>query len=422
MNIGLKKALTLIEEGKMEAALDELKQVSETGDHDSKYSVAEIYYELGLVDLAKVIIEELLALYPDEGELYTFMAELLIDLDEEDEAIEMLLEVKEDDPVYVQGQLLLADLYQLQGLDEVAELKLLNAESKVPEEPIVLFGLGEFYLSRGDYQKSIPYYKRVLPYQDELDGTNIALRLAEAYSASGYFEEAITFYEAGINNDDATIDAHFGYGYTAFQIQKFSVAITQFEKVIDMDESYSSVYPYLGEAYEEEGRIHEAIQIFKKGIEIDEFNEALYVQGARVSLNNGYVEEGEQYLRKVLAINPSNFEGAKMLASLLKKEESFEELQELINFLKDQGEEDPLFDWFLATAKHQLEDDSNVLELYEQVSQQLSHDSDFMEEYGQVLLENGHKEKAKLVIKKAFELDPSKEHLDQLLLEFENEY
>ncbi|MFN7252218.1 MAG: tetratricopeptide repeat protein [Anaerobacillus sp.] len=420
MNIGLKQAITLIDNGKMEEALAKLQEVKETADHETKYAIAEIYYELGLVDLAKVIIEELLMFYPDEGELYTFMAELLIDLDEEDEAIEMLLEIKEDDPVYVQGQLLLADLYQLQGLDEVAELKLLNAESKVPDEPVVLFGLGEFYLARGDYLKSIPYYKRVLPFQEELDGTNIALRLAEAYSASGYFEEAITFYEDGMNND-ATIDAHFGYGYTAFQIQKFQVAIIQFEKVIDMDESYSSVYPYLGEAYEEEGKIHEALQIFKKGIEIDEYNEALYVQGARVSLNNGQVEEGEQYLRKVLAINPSNFEGAKMLASLLKKEERFDELLELIMYLKNQGEEDPLFDWFLATAKRNVEEDENYIPLYEQIYDQLAHDSDFLEEFGQVLLEYGRKEKAKEVFKRAYELDSAKVDLQQLLWELENE-
>lgn len=421
MNLGIKKALTLIDEGKMEEALKHLQKVNETGDHESKYSVAEIYYELGLVDLSKAIIEELLALYPDEGELYTFMAELLIDLDEEDEAIEMLLEIKEDDPVYVQGQLLLADLYQLQGLDEVAEHKLLNAESKVPDEPIVLFGLGEFYLSRGDYLKSIPYYKRVIPFQEELDGTNIALRLAEAYSASGYFEEAISYYEKGINND-ASIDAYFGYGYTAFQLGQFTVSISQFEKVIDMDESYSSVYSYLGEAYEEEGQIYESLQIFKRGIEIDEFNEALYVQGARVSLNNGYIIEGEQYLRKVLAINPGNFEGAKMLASLLKKEERFLELQELILYLKDQGEEDPLFDWLLATAQRNLEDDNSLIEQYGKIYQLLSHDSDFLEEYGQVLLENGFKENAKEILRKALELDPSKENLDQLLFELENDY
>ncbi|MCT8138905.1 tetratricopeptide repeat protein [Anaerobacillus sp. CMMVII] len=420
MNIGLKKSLQFIEEGKMEEALALLQQVNATGDHETKYSVAEIYYELGLVDLAKAIIEELLLLYPDEGELYTFMAELLIDLDEEDEAIEILLEIKESDPVFVQGQLLLADLYQLQGLDEVAEQKLLSAEALVPDEPVVLFGLGEFYLFRGDYLKSIPYYKRVLPFQEELDGTNIALRLAEAYSASGAFEEALTFYEKGIS-DDSPIDAHFGYGYTAFQIGEYTTAIAHFEKVIDMDESYSSVYSYLGEAYEEEGKIYEALQIFKKGIEIDEFNEALYVQGARVSLNNGYIDEGESYLRKVLAINPSNFEGAKMLASLLKKEERFEDLQELINFLKEQGEEDPLFDWFLATAKRNLDDDPNVIENYEEIFEQLSYDSDFLEEFGQVLLENGFLKKAINIFEMALKLDPSKDELKQLLFELEND-
>ncbi|RXJ03960.1 hypothetical protein DS745_00795 [Anaerobacillus alkaliphilus] len=421
MNKELKQALALIDEGKMEKAITQLKKVNETADHDTKYSLAEVYYELGLVDLAKAIIEELLMLYPDEGELYTFMAELLIDLDEEDEAIEMLLEIKEDDPVYVQGQLLLADLYQLQGLDEVAEQKLLIAESKVPEEPIVLFGLGEFYLSRGDYLRSIPYYKKVLPFQDELDGTNIALRLAEAYSASGSFEEAITYYEQGID-ENATIDAHFGYGYTAFQLSQYTVAITQFEKVIDMDESYSSVYSYLGEAYEEEGQIHEALQIFKKGIEIDEFNEALYVQGARVSLNNGYINDGEEYLRKVVAINPSNFEGAKMLSSLLKKEERFEELLELINYLKEQGEEDPLFDWFLASAKRNLSEDLSIIQTYQEIEEALSHDSDFMEEYGQVLLENGYKEKGVEVLRKALKLDSSKTHLNELLFDLDTNY
>lgn len=421
MNIGLKKALKLIDEGQIEKAISQLKKANESADHETKYSIAEIYYELGLVDLAKDIIEELLALYPDEGELYTFMAELLIDLDEEDEAIEILLEINEDDPVYVQGQLLLADLYQLQGLDEVAEVKLLNAERKVPDEPIVQFGLGEFYLSRGDYLKSIPYYKRVLPYQKELDGTNIALRLAEAFSASGDFEEALAYYKQGIENN-ATVDDHFGYGYTALQVGNFSIAIEEFEKVIDMDESYSSLYPYLGEAYEEEGQITEALQIIKKGIEIDEYNETLYLQGARVSLNHGFVTEGEEYLRKVLAINPANFESANMLLNLLKKEERFSELEELITYLKNQGEEDPLFDWFLATAKLKLDEFDEALVIYENSSSAFSHDSDFLEEYGQVLLEAGERKRAKEMLGKALELDQSKDHLKELLFDLESDY
>ncbi|OIJ15838.1 hypothetical protein BKP35_02270 [Anaerobacillus arseniciselenatis] len=419
MNIGIKKALKDIEAGNMEEGLAQLKKVNETADHETKYSIAEIYYELGLVDLAKEIMDELILLYPDEGELYTFMAELLIDLDQEDEAIEMLLEIKENDHVYVQAQLLLADLYQLQGLDEVAESKLLIAEKKVPDEPVVLFGLGEFYLARGDYLKSIPYYKRVLASNEDLDGTNIALRLAEAYSATGYFEEAITYYRDGMNGDKI-IDDHFGYGYTAFQLNDYPVAIKQFETVIDMDESYSSVYPYLSEAYEEEGQVHEALQLIKKGIEIDEYNEALYVQGARISFNNGFISEGEEYLRKVVAINPANFEAVNMLGNFLKKEERYDELQELILHIKELGEEDPLFDWFLASAKWELDECDESLKLFEQITVSLSHDSDFLEEYGQVLLEAGYRQKGKEMLEKALNIDASKTHLQEFLFHLNN--
>lgn len=420
MNIEMQEAIKLINDGKTERGIEQLKKVAEVVDHETKYQIAELYYQLGLVDLAKKIIDELIIFYPDESELVTFMAELLIDLDEEDEAIEILLEIKESDPVFLQAQLLLADLYQLQGLDEVAEQKLLNAENKVPSEPIVLFGLAEFYLSRGDYLKSIPYYKQVLPYQEELEGTNIGLRLAEAFSGSGAFEEAITYYEAGIKNG-ATIDEHFGYGYTALQLSLFKIAIKQFEEVIDMDESYSSLYPYLAEAYEEEGQIHEAIQIIKKGLEIDEYNEALYVQGARVSLNNRDIETGEKYLREVLAINTANFEGANILGNLLKKEARWEELEELIVYLKSHGEADPQFDWFLATAKREAAESNESLELYEQVSVALFHDSDFMEEYGNALLEDGHREKAKQILTNAYQLDVTKSHLQEILFDLDDE-
>lgn len=419
-NLDMKESIALINDGQTEKGIEQLKKVAEVADHETKYQIAELYYQLGLVNLAKEIIEELIIFYPEESELATFMAELLIDLDEEDEAIEILLEIKESDPVFLQAQLLLADLYQLQGLDEVAEQKLLNAENKVPSEPIVLFGLAEFYLSRGDYLKSIPYYKQVLPFQEELEGTNIGLRLAEAFSGSGAFEEAITYYEGGIKNG-ATIDEHFGYGYTALQLSLFKVAIKQFEEVIDMDESYSSLYPYLAEAYEEEGQIHEAVQIIKKGLEIDEYNEALYVQGARVSLNNRDIEAGEKYLRTVLAINTANLEAASILGNLLKKESRWDELEELMVYLKSHGEDDPQFEWFLATAKRETAEDNQSLKLYEQVSITLSHDSDFMEEYGMALLEDGYREKAKQILTNAYQLDVTKSHLQEILFDLEDQ-
>src|SRR5699024_3854265 len=109
-----------------------------------------------------VIIDELLMYYPQEGELYVFSSELLIDLGDEDGAIEQLSLISEDDEAFLQAQLLLADLYQMQSLDEVAEQKLLAEAKKAPEVIVISYGLGVFYLERGDYLKSIPYLKKAV--------------------------------------------------------------------------------------------------------------------------------------------------------------------------------------------------------------------------------------------------------------------
>src|SRR5690625_5186492 len=101
----VEQAIKKIEIGNVEEGLSELSSIAKTADHETKYEIAGLYYELGHMNKAKKIVEELLFFYPDEGYLYAFLAELLIDLNEEDQAIEYLLEIKEDDSAYLQAQL-----------------------------------------------------------------------------------------------------------------------------------------------------------------------------------------------------------------------------------------------------------------------------------------------------------------------------
>ncbi len=92
-------------------------------------------------------------MYPEESEFTVFLAELYIDLDKEDEAIEVLHDIPENDDLYVQSLLLVADLFQMQGFDDVAEQKLLKAKEMMPDEPVITFGLAELYSSKGEEQK-----------------------------------------------------------------------------------------------------------------------------------------------------------------------------------------------------------------------------------------------------------------------------
>ncbi|TWI58870.1 Flp pilus assembly protein TadD [Halalkalibacter nanhaiisediminis] len=410
----IEEALEKIETGKIEEGLAQLLLIEKDADHQSKYAIAEVYHELGHVDKAKEIIDELLMLYPDEGSLYAFAAELLIDLDQEDEAIELLLEIKEGDEAFLQAQLLLADLYQMQSLDEVAEQKLLNAAKKAPNEVIISYGLGEFYLERGDYIKSIPYLKKAVHSTEKIPNVHLELQLAEAYSASGQFEDAVHYYRIGLEKYQ---DPHalFGYGFTAFQLEDMVIAIEQLEKLKELDPDFSSLYPLLARAYEAEGRLDDAMEALEAGLSIDEYNEQLYIQAAKLSFKRQNPDEGEHFLRKVIALNPSNIEAVQTLASYFKHNELYEELLELLNHMKEFGEEDPVFTWYEAFGLKEQDHYDEAYKLYQEVEKSFEEDHDFLEEYGYFLLEYGLRDRAKEVFTQLLVIQPERTDIQELL-------
>ena len=330
----------------------------------------------------------------------------------------MLLEVNENDPVFLQGQLLLADLYQMQGLHEVAEQKLLRAIELAPNESIVAYGLGEFYFERGDYKKSIRYFKQVIQQNEKLPNVNVELRLAEAYSATGLFEDAIPYYQKGLT-ENVELSSLFGFGFTAYQLGDYRLAIEQLLVLKELDPEYGSLYPYLAKAYEAQYLYDDAIKVLNEGIKLGDFNEELYLLAGKLSLKMKNSENGEEYLRQVLAINPSHFEAVRTLAALLKEEERFEELLELIDYIKDFGEDDPLFTWFEASAHSKLESFEMADGLYKEISLHFENDPDFLEEYGQFKLENGERKLAKKMFLQAISLDPSRIYLHELLMDLE---
>ncbi|WP_332693303.1 tetratricopeptide repeat protein [Halalkalibacter lacteus] len=413
MNV-IQKAIQNIETGKVEQGLNELARHEKGADHQVKFDIAEIYQELGHIEKAKKIVDELLILYPDEGSLYAFAAELLIDMDKEDEAIELLLEIKEDDPTFVQAQVLLADLYQMQSLDEVAEQKLLLAQMKAPNEVIISYGLGEFYLERGDYIKSIPHLKKAVHSGEHIPNVHLGLLLAEAYSATGQFEDALEYYREGIK-ENFDPNALFGYGFTAYQMGDMVLAIEQLEALMTLDPDYSSLYTYLAKAYEAEGRSDDAIETLEKGMKVDEYNESLYVHAGKLSFKRQKPTEGEGFLRKVIALNPSNVEAVQTLAAYLKHTESFEELLELMEHMRDYGEEDTLYTWYEATALKEDDDYDKAFKRYKEIEKTYVEDVDFLEEYGYFLLEYGRREEAQRKFEKIVELHPERADIVELL-------
>ncbi|SDH07268.1 Tetratricopeptide repeat-containing protein [Alteribacillus persepolensis] len=421
MKSSLEESLELIQNGDVEKGLQRLEEVEQNASHQEKYDLIQIYEELGRLDKAKPLLDELISYYPDEGELLTTAAEMAVDLDEEDEAIEWLLEVKEGDEAYVRAQMLLADLYQLQGLDEAAENRLKAALQKEPNEPVLLAGLGDYYLDRGDFAKSIPYLKQAQAQGFEFPEGGLNLRLAEAYSATGEFETALTYYRKGLK-DKTDPHSLFGYGFTALQIEDYQLAATQLEKLKQTDPDYVTLYPYLIRAYEGLEKYEEALKAAEDGLSVDEQNDTLFTEAGKLQLALGNESVAQDRLKEAIAVNPGNQEAAKALFALWLDQENYEAIEDLALHLKELGEEDAYMDWYYAKALWEKEAFDEAEKLFEKVYPSLSQHDDFLEDYGKLFLELGYRNKALHFFKQALALHPGNEELDMFIRDLEEEF
>src|SRR5690625_2767932 len=143
---------------------EESRQILDNGllvtDDDKKYTIAELYLQWGLNEKAQSILQDLLHRYPEENDIKIMLADIYIGLEDDQSAINLLSEIDANDPSYLQALLQMADLYEAQGLFEVAELKLLEAKQINPNEPIIDFALGEFLFSIGEYNRATTYYEK----------------------------------------------------------------------------------------------------------------------------------------------------------------------------------------------------------------------------------------------------------------------
>ncbi|MGM8365350.1 tetratricopeptide repeat protein [Virgibacillus sp. W0181] len=390
------QAQQLMEENNSEEALRLLELHLKKANDEEQFTIAELYLQWGFLQEASNILSALLQRYPDESELKVMLGDIYIELEQDENAIDLLNDIEEKDTAYIQSLLQLADLYQAQGLFEVAEHKLLAAKQLEPDEPIIDFALGELSFSIGKYNNAITFYEKLLPASPIIANVTIVSRLAEAHAAIGNYEEALTYYQKEDIEDPDTL---FKYGYTANQANRKDIAIKAWEKVVEIDPHYQSVYYELAKVYKEEGMVNEALTISVKGIENDEFNKELYYFAGVLAHQLNQKDESKTYAYKAIALDPEYKEAILFLIELLKEQDEFEEIRETIELAKESGALDPIYEWELARAYNELENFSKALTCYNEAYPHFKNDAEFLKEFGYFLVEDGKIETAIPILK-----------------------
>lgn len=402
----VQRLIKYMEENNLPEAQELFEKVKkESSDHDL-YWLASRLSQYGFLEEAADLYERLISAYPEEGELRVLLSELLMEMGREEEAYRHLEALDTSDPDYPRALLLQADLYQMQGLFEVSEQKLLLAKNILPEEPVIDYALGELYMSLGRFLEAIKCFERLLKAgEKEMAGQNVNARMAEALSAGGAFEDSLPYYEKALE-DRLEINVLFGYGLTAFQAGQYTRAKKAFNELKEIDPDYHTLYMYLAKCHEHEEQADKALEVAKEGLEHDEFNKELYEMAGILALKTGKEEEAESFLRQALALDPEYIEAALKLDQLLIRQERYADVLEIALGFIDNGMDDPRFRWHAALGHHAAGQYSQALNEYRLAYNELNSNRDFLKDYGYFLIEEGQREEAAGIFGKLASLEP----------------
>ncbi|MDT6980556.1 tetratricopeptide repeat protein [Levilactobacillus zymae] len=414
-------ALDQLEKGQLDDFKKQYALALRHDDDDTLFSLAEELYSLGFLNQSRRIYEKLLTKYPDEDELRTNLADIAIDEDKNDEALDYLNQVRPDSPAYVQALMVAADLYQTQELFEVSEQKLLTARKLAPNEPVITFALAELYFTMREFRKAIPLYLELITAgTTTLSRVNLVERLGVAYANAGRFEQAIGYLKQ-IHPGDMTADVKFETAFTYLQLQERPAAIHLFDELKDSDPHYTSLYPYLGQALEAENRLPEALTTLQEGLGVDQYNEKLWLQAAHVATKLDDEELAERYLKKGHDLDADDLSAVIQLSNLYVKQERWDENLALVQpYLKDEGADPQLF-WNLAvTAQHQ-ENYAQARQAYDATAPFFMDQPDFLKPAIYFYREEGANEQARKLLQAYVQLVPDDAEMAALWDRYQDE-
>ena len=376
-------------QGEWEEAKTHINLIKESQNDEDIFTLAEELASLGFMEEAKELFEELEKRYPEEGEVLFSLAEVSAELGNEEEALLYLEKIGNDDPMYPGALLLLGDLYQAMGMEEV---------------------------SVRNFREAVELYTYISQNDSSINGISINKRLALSLVSLGEFEESLPYFNKAEREDnDNDVNLLFEYGFAAFHAGEYVTAIAKFSDLKEMDPAYHSLYMYLAMAYEENKDLQMAIEVAEEGMKEDPFNKEIFLYGAELASKKGDSPKAIKWLSEAIAIDPGYLEAILTLGKLYLHEEQYAEVIDLVSSVREMGEEDPQFDWLMATAYSELEEYEQALSSYREAYQHFMENKEFLHEFGYFLLEDSKFQEARSIFEKLLKDDPSNdEYLDIL--------
>lgn len=405
------KMVVSIQNQDLEHANKYFKKALKEDDDEALLELAEYLESIGFLNQAKTIYEKERASFP---EVNINLAQIAAEDGDIEAAFTYLDAISPDSDAYLSALLVMADIYDMEGLADVAREKLLLA-SQITDEPLVTFGLAEIEMELGHFSEAIKEYAK-LDNRDILEMTGISTyqRIGKAYASLGKFEAAVEFLEKDIEieYDDETV---FELATILYDQDEFQKANTYFKQLDTMDPDFQGYEYVYALSLHEENKTEEALRMAQKGISKNAFDARLLLLASQLAYELHDAAQSESYLLSAKEVAEDEEEVLMRLTNLYLEEERYEDV---IAFAKEPID-NVLTKWNIAKAYQGLEADKKALALYNDLAADLGENPEFLHDYAYILREFGQKEHAHQVAKHYLTLVPDDVNMVEFLHEDE---
>lgn len=398
--------LQALEEQDLTKAEHYFAKALENDSSDLLYELATYLEGIGFYPQANEIYLKIVEDFP---EVHLNLAAIASEDGQIEEAFTYLEEIQADSDWYVSSLALKADLYQLEGLTDVAREKLLEALT-YSEDSLLILGLAELDSELENYQAAIQAYAQ-LDNRSIYEQTGISTyqRIGFAYAQLGKFETATEFLEKALEleYDDLTAFELANLYFDQEEYQKATLYFKQLDTISPDFEGYEYGY---SQALHKEHQVQEALRIAKQGLEKNPFETRLLLAASQFSYELHDASGAENYLLAAKEDAEDTEEILLRLATIYLEQERYEDILDL----QSEEPENLLTKWMIARSYQEMDDLDTAYEHYQELTGDLKDNPEFLEHYIYLLRELGHFEEAKVHAHTYLKLVPDDVQMQEL--------
>ena len=398
--------LQALEEQDLTKAEHYFVKALENDPSDLLYELATYLEGIGFYPQAKEIYLKIVEDFP---EVHLNLAAIASEDGQIEEAFAYLEEIQPDSDWYVSALALKADLYQMEGLTDVAREKLLEALT-YSEDPLLILGLAELDSELENYQEAIQGYAQLdnrLIY--EQTGISTYQRIGFAYAQLGKFETATEFLEKALELEYDDLTA-FELASLYFDQEEYQKAVLYFKQIDTISPDFEGYEYGYSQALHKEHQVQEALRIAKQGLEKNPFETRLLLAASQFSYELHDASGAENYLLTAKEDAEDTEEILLRLATIYLEQERYEDILDL----QSEEPENLLTKWMIARSYQEMDDLDTAYGLYQELAGDLKDNPEFLEHYIYLLRELGYFEEAKANAQAYLKLVPDDVQMQEL--------